>query len=191
VKEDGIDQIRILSDPNRLAILSLLSMREMTITQLSNLLGISVQNAQYHVKKLVEADLIVRTRSEVIGNLVEKYYRSAFGQDMMSGAMTESDMDFSERRRLVLAAMGAIKGILDRGIMMLDERRGDDSSTTEPKHLHPFAANYAIIPNTPVSAGKAESLVADIDRSLQELAEEHGEQVDERFALVYALFPYD
>ncbi|TFG55856.1 MAG: ArsR family transcriptional regulator, partial [Methanomassiliicoccus sp.] len=49
--EIDVEQLKVLSDPNRLAILSLLTMRELTTTMVSNLLGLSVQNAQYHLKK--------------------------------------------------------------------------------------------------------------------------------------------
>jgi DNA-binding transcriptional ArsR family regulator len=49
----GVEQIKLLSDPNRPAILSLLSMREMTTASVSDLLGLSIQNAQYHLKRLL------------------------------------------------------------------------------------------------------------------------------------------
>ena len=42
--EMGVEQIKVLSDPDRLA------MKEMAATAMSNLLGLSVQNAQYHLK---------------------------------------------------------------------------------------------------------------------------------------------
>jgi len=49
MKKIGVEQIKVLSDPNRLAILSLLSMREMTTSQVSDLLEQSIQNTQYHM----------------------------------------------------------------------------------------------------------------------------------------------
>lgn len=191
MKKIGVEQIKVLSDPNRLAILSLLSMKEMTTTQISQLLGISVQNAQYHIKKLTEGELISLTRSEIVGNLVEKYYKSAFEPGIVSGVAEEATIDISERTDLVFAAMGAIKGILNRGIFVLDERRDSYFLKPESRPRYPFGANYIILPNTPESAEKAEELVAEIDEKLHSFADEFKEDRREKFALLYALFPYD
>lgn len=184
------EQIKVLSDPNRLAILSLLSMREMTTTQISRFLKMSVQNAQYHVKKLLSADLIYLTREEVVGNLVEKYYRSNFEPGMVSEATDEATIDIAERMELVFAAMGAIKGILNRGIRVLDERR-EYFMKVEERPRYPFGANYVIVPNTPESAREAEELVSELDHKLARLAKDHAEDGDEKFAFLYSLFPYD
>lgn len=116
-------KVKVLSDPNRLAMLSLLSMKEMTMSRLSKMLDLSVQNTQYHIKKLLESELIRQTKSEVVGNLVEKYHRSTFESGIISEAADDATVDISERVELVLAAMGAIKGVVSRGIMVLDGSR--------------------------------------------------------------------
>jgi len=187
----GLEQIKVLSDPNRLAILSLLSMKEMTTTQISQLLDISVQNAQYHIKKLAEADLISHTRSEIVGNLIEKYYKSAFEPGMISEAADEATIDIAERADLVFAAMGAIKGVLNHGISILDERRNDYFLRPEIRPRYPFGANYIILPNTSESTERAETLVTEFDDRMRSLAEEFRDDRKEKFALLYALFPYD
>jgi DNA-binding transcriptional ArsR family regulator len=187
----GVGQIKVLSDPNRLAILSLLSTKEMTTTQVSQMLSISVQNTQYHIKKLVEADLISQTRSEIVGNLVEKYYKSAFEPGMISEAADEATIDIAERTELVFAAMGAIKGILNHGISILDERKNDYFLRPDVRPRYPFGANYVILPNTPESAERAEALVAEFDDKIHALAEEFKAERKEKFALLYALFPFD
>ena len=191
MKKIGADQIKVLSDPNRLSILSLLSMREMTTTQISQLLGISIQNAQYHIKKLAGAELISNTRSEIVGNLVERYYRSAFEPGMISDAAEEATVDISERADLVFAAMGAIKGILNRGITILDERGENYFLRPESRPRYPFGVNYVILPNTPGSAERVEVLVAGLEKEIRSLAMEFRDETKEKFALLYALFPYD
>ncbi len=184
------EHIKVLSEPNRLAILSMLSMREMTTTQISKLLKISIQNAQYHVKKLLSAELIYLTKEEVVGNLVEKYYRSNFEPGMVSEAADETTIDIAERMELVFAAMGAIKGILNRGIRVLDERE-DYFMDIEQRPRYPFGANYVVVPNTPESAQEAEELVSELDKGMSRLAEGHPEDKEEKFALLYSLFPYE
>ncbi len=191
MKEIGVEQIKVLSEPNRLAILTLLSTKEMTVTQVSQLLGMSIQNAQYHVKKLVEAGLVSQTRSELVGNLVEKYYGSAFEPGMIGQAADSATVDISERINLVFAAMGAIKGILNRGITLLDERRDTYFAKVEQRPQYPFGANYVILPDTEKSKRDAERFIEETDKRLKELTEKHSQEKREKFALMYAVFPYE
>jgi DNA-binding transcriptional ArsR family regulator len=191
MKEIGVEQIKVLSEPNRLAILSLLSMREMTTSQVSALLEMSIQNTQYHVKKLLEADLIVPTRTELVGNLVEKYYRSAFEPGMISTATDEKDVDIGERLNLVFAAMGAIKGILNHGITTLDEKRESYFMKVGERPRYPFSVNYVILPNNEQSSKEADALIADLDKELKGLSDKHQEDAKAKFAVIYAVFPYE
>lgn len=191
MKEIGVEQIKVLSEPNRLAILSLLSMREMTTSQVSALLEMSIQNTQYHVKKLLEADLIVPTRTELVGNLVEKYYRSAFEPGMISTATDEKDVDIGERLNLVFAAMGAIKGILNHGITTLDEKRESYFMKVGERPRYPFSVNYVILPNNEQSSKEADALIADLDKELKDLSDKHQEDAKAKFAVIYAVFPYE
>ncbi|HUT26589.1 MAG TPA: helix-turn-helix domain-containing protein [Methanomassiliicoccales archaeon] len=188
--EIDVEQLKVLSDPNRLAILSLLTMRELTTTMVSNLLGLSVQNSQYHLKKLLEAELIVPTRTELVGNLMEKYYRSAFEPGIMGDAAGVSSVDISERLNIVFAAMGAIKGILNRGISVLDERK-DYFINVADRPNYPFGANYVIIPVNDRSCQEAEELISDMDDRLKELTDRHSEEGKAKFAILYSVFPIE
>jgi DNA-binding transcriptional ArsR family regulator len=191
MKDIGVEQIKVLSDPNRLAILSLLTMKEMTTSHVSELLGLSIQNAQYHIKKLVEADLISQTRTEMVGNLVEKYYRSQFEPGMVSSATEKDSVDISERLNLVFAAMGAIKGILNHGITTLDEKRESYFAKVGERPRYPFGVNYVILPNNETSYEEADQLIVELDSKLKELSDKHDEDSKAKFAVVYAVFPYE
>ncbi|MFP4170678.1 MAG: hypothetical protein ACLFUV_06625 [Methanomassiliicoccales archaeon] len=81
-------------------------------------------------------------------------------------------MDVSERMEPVFAAMGAIKGILDRGIRTLDEGY-DYFMDVEERKRYTFGLNFVILPNTEGSNREAEELVADFDRKMRELAEKY------------------
>jgi|GEM_PF-1139576 DNA-binding transcriptional ArsR family regulator len=191
MKDIGVEQIKVLSDPNRLAILSLLTMKEMTTSHVADLLGLSIQNAQYHMKKLVEADLIAQTRTEMVGNLVEKYYRSQFEPGMVSNATDEESFDISERLNLVFAAMGAIKGILNHGITTLDEKRESYFVKVGERPRYPFGVNYVILPNNETSCKEADQLIGELDSKLKDLSDKHDEDSKAKFAVVYAVFPYE
>jgi len=191
MKKIGVEQIKVLSDPNRLAILSLLSMREMTTSQVSELLEMSIQNAQYHIKKLNEAGLISQTRTEMVGNLQEKYYRSAFEPGMISFVADEEEVEIGERLNLVFAALGAIKGILNHGITTLDEKRDSYFMRVGERPKYPFGANYIILPNNPKSMREAEDLILELDERLKKMADEHPEEDRAKYAVMYAVFPYE
>jgi DNA-binding transcriptional ArsR family regulator len=190
MKKIGVEQIKVLSDPNRLAILSLLSAKEMTTTQISHLLGMSIQNTQYHAKKLLAAELIVQTKMDLVGNLVEKYYKSVFEPGMISQATDEESVEISERINLVFAAMGAIKGILNRGIKLLDEKRDTYFAKVKERPRYPFGANYIVLPDTEKSNADAEAFILEMDKKLKDLVGKHPQDRKEKFALLYAVFPY-
>jgi len=66
--------IKLMLEDTRRRILSLLRNQEMTISQLSGILGKTPQTIYHHIEKLKEAGLVEVKRTEMKGNLVEKYY---------------------------------------------------------------------------------------------------------------------
>jgi DNA-binding transcriptional ArsR family regulator len=66
--------IKLMLEDTRRKILQLLRNREMTISQLSEILGKTPQTIYHHIEKLKEAGLVEVKRTEMKGNLVEKYY---------------------------------------------------------------------------------------------------------------------
>jgi len=66
--------IKLMLEDTRRQILKLLRNREMTISQLSDILGKTPQTVYHHIEKLKEVNLVEVKRTEMKGNLVEKYY---------------------------------------------------------------------------------------------------------------------
>jgi DNA-binding transcriptional ArsR family regulator len=66
--------IKLMLEDTRRKILALLRNKEMTISQLSEILGKTPQTVYHHIEKLKEAGLVEVKRTEMKGNLVEKYY---------------------------------------------------------------------------------------------------------------------
>jgi DNA-binding transcriptional ArsR family regulator len=116
----SIDQIKILSDPSRLRILTLLLERDMSISGVVKALGLSPATVHHHMNQLLSAGLIEPARSEVRGNLVEKYYRiPATGID--SGAVWDGLGD-QDKVNYRLAVLGMLKGLINESIKRIQEK---------------------------------------------------------------------
>ncbi|HKZ98540.1 MAG TPA: winged helix-turn-helix domain-containing protein [Thermoplasmata archaeon] len=116
----SVDQLKVLSEPSRLRMLTLLMDREMSISRLAKALDLTPATVHHHIGQLLAAGLIVPTRSEVRGNLVEKYYRlPATGID--SGGVWDelSDLDKVNYR---LAVLGMLKGLVNESIKRIQEK---------------------------------------------------------------------
>jgi len=70
-----VDQLKVLSDPSRLRMLTLLMERDMSITGIAKALDLTPATVHHHIGQLLSAKLIEPTKSELRGNLLEKYYR--------------------------------------------------------------------------------------------------------------------
>jgi hypothetical protein len=110
---------------------------------------------------------------------------------MISTATDEKDVDIGERLNLVFAAMGAIKGILNHGITTLDEKRESYFMKVGERPRYPFSVNYVILPNNEQSSKEADALIADLDKELKGLSDKHQEEAKAKFAVIYAVFPYE
>ena len=114
------EQVRILSDPTRLRILTMLFERENTISGLARALGLTPATVHHHVKTLAEAGLIERTRQEIHGNLVEKYY-SMPAKDIETAAAW-NDLADGERVAYRLAVFGMLKWMIDDAMRAIQGR---------------------------------------------------------------------
>src|SRR2546427_4017815 len=109
-----VDQLKVLSDPSRLRILTLLMERDMSISGIAKVLGLTPATVHHHVTQLLQANLIVPTKSEIRGNLVEKYYRiPATGIDSSQIWDRLTDPDKVNYR---LAGLGMLEGMLNQSI---------------------------------------------------------------------------
>jgi DNA-binding transcriptional ArsR family regulator len=115
-----VDQLKVLSDPSRLRILTLLMERDMSISGIAKTLGLSPATVHHHIGQLLQANLIVPTKSEIRGNLVEKYYRiPATGIDSSQIWDRLDDVDKVNYR---LAVLGMLKGLINESIKRIQEK---------------------------------------------------------------------
>lgn len=115
-----VDQLKVLSDASRLRILTLLVERDMSISGIAKALDLTPATVHHHIGQLLQARLIEPTKSEVRGNVVEKYYRlPATGIDSSAIWDQLSDADKVNYR---LAVLGMLKGLVNEAIKRIQAK---------------------------------------------------------------------
>ncbi|WP_297488653.1 winged helix-turn-helix domain-containing protein [Thermococcus sp.] len=92
--------IKLMLEDTRRKILALLRNREMTISQLSEILGKTPQTIYHHIEKLKEAGLVEVKRTEMKGNLVEKYYGRTADAFYINLYLGDEELRYFARSRL-------------------------------------------------------------------------------------------
>jgi molybdate-binding protein/DNA-binding HxlR family transcriptional regulator len=72
----SLEQIKLLSDARRLAILRLLVAKPATLTQLGAAMGEHPAWVRHHLKQLEEAGLVEMVTAQASGGFIEKYYQA-------------------------------------------------------------------------------------------------------------------
>jgi len=85
------DQIKLLSDPRRLAILRLLMAGQATLTHLGEALGEHPAWVRHHVKRLEDAGLVEVSEVKVTSGVTEKFYCSRAGAFLIQEMVLPQD----------------------------------------------------------------------------------------------------
>ncbi len=115
-----VDQLKVLSDPSRLRMLTLLMERDMSISGIAKALDLSPATVHHHIAQLLSAHLIEPTKSEVRGNLVEKYYRIP-GTALDSSAIWDQ-LSPEDKVNYRLAVLGMLKGLVNESIKRIQAK---------------------------------------------------------------------
>lgn len=115
-----VDQLKTLSEPSRLRMLTLLMERDMSISGIARALELSPATVHHHINQLLAAHLIEPTKSEVRGNLVEKYYRIP-GTTLDSSAIWDQ-LSPEDKVNYRLAVLGLLKGLVNEAIKRIQEK---------------------------------------------------------------------
>ncbi|ASJ09801.1 transcriptional regulator [Thermococcus sp. P6] len=92
--------IKLILEDTRRKILGLLRNREMTISQLSEILDKTPQTIYHHIEKLKAAGLVEVKRTEMKGNLVEKYYGRTADAFYINLYLGDEELRYLARSRL-------------------------------------------------------------------------------------------
>ncbi|MFW6141904.1 MAG: ArsR/SmtB family transcription factor [Candidatus Saliniplasma sp.] len=109
-----INQIKVLSNASRLQVMALLLEKERTISELAKKLDLTPQTVHHHVHKLLDSGLIHVSREETHGNLVSRYY--AVEEEWLDSYDVWDDLELEEKKNYKLAALGTVKGMVNKGI---------------------------------------------------------------------------
>ncbi len=176
-----IDQLKVLSEASRLRILTLLMDRDMSISGIAKALDLSPATVHHHMNQLLQANLIVPTKSEVRGNLVEKYYRiPAAGID---SSMIWDQLSDADKVNYRLAVLGLLKGLVNESIKRIQARGTVDFEVGRLYFYH--------IPWRKDAIQQAWEIIEEARRKLERLeakAKTQGEPGDEVMAL-FTLLP--
>jgi DNA-binding transcriptional ArsR family regulator len=78
------EAFELLADETRRKILYLLRVKEMTVGQLAENLGITSQAVYHHIKKLLKGKMVEVVKEERTGHLIESYYRATAEDFLLS-----------------------------------------------------------------------------------------------------------
>ena len=92
--------IKLMLEDTRRQILKLLRNREMKVSQLSEILGKTPQTIYHHIEKLKEAGLVEVKRTEMKGNLIEKYYGRTADVFYINLYLGDEELRYLARSRL-------------------------------------------------------------------------------------------
>jgi DNA-binding transcriptional ArsR family regulator len=70
------EAFKIAADETRRKMLFLMRAKEMTVSQIAQELNLTPQTVYFHIKKLVEADMVEVSREVRIDHLIESYYQA-------------------------------------------------------------------------------------------------------------------
>ncbi len=70
------DAFQLLADETRRKMIYLLRVKDMTVSQIAEQMGLTTQAIYHHIKKLKDADMIEVAREERTGHFIETYYRT-------------------------------------------------------------------------------------------------------------------
>ena len=92
----------LLADETRRKIIYLLRVKEMTVSQVAEELGITSQAVYHHIRKLLKGKMIEVVKEERIGHLIESYYRATAEDFLLSHGKVRSktlhDRDLAEEQ---------------------------------------------------------------------------------------------
>ncbi|MGG6309561.1 ArsR/SmtB family transcription factor [Paenibacillus macerans] len=102
------EQSKLLESALRIKIMNVLADEPHTSKQVADLLGKTPGNVHYHIQKLYDGGLLDLVKTQTVGGVVEKYYRSKatyFKEEQFKEfAFLEGDPPYRAATRLLLSA---------------------------------------------------------------------------------------
>nr|AGF93348.1 transcription regulator [uncultured organism] len=171
-----VDQIKVLSNASRLQVMALLLDEERTISELAEEIEITPQTAHHHVHKLLDAGLIHVSREETHGNIVKRYY--AVEEEWLNSSEVWDDLSLEDKKSYKLAALGTIKGMVNKGIKYIQESEDIEHEVGWVSHQK--------IPFNEKTIERLDEIFAETVEKLEELKDE---EADEEITVLISTLP--
>lgn len=173
-------------DPVRLHILNLLSVNEMSMKELADELGLSQPTISHHMRQLIKGGLVKLSRTKTKGNLIEKFYTSAYkskGCECAYEGIGEVDRD--KRVRVGYADVGFVMSIIARGASIWQKaiRSGE-------RPFYPFGTSLFVLPADPSIIPKVNEILSDAEEKLRKMAAQESATKGAKFGLIITSVPY-
>ena len=104
------EAFQLLADETRRKMIYLLRVKEMTVSQVAEQMGLTTQAIYHHIRKLKDAGMVEIAKEERTGHFIETYYRSTAEIFHISHGQETTQKDHEERLR------GALEGLEKLGM---------------------------------------------------------------------------
>lgn len=181
-KKRGI--IDVLKDPVRLEILANLFEREYSISELAKKLNLTPANIHYHIQFLLREGMIIQSRTELKGNILEKYYKTTLREEDISLKVKESNMTIQERKQIRLSMLWMGLWLMNKAIKILE--------SASEEQFYPTGVNYISVPATVEVLEEVSAKFHKFEEEIAAIASKYS-QIDSqaKLAIVAAIIPYE
>ena len=176
--------MKILADPVRLQILMLLMMNEMTGKQLSDKTRLSQPNIHRHLRILLDSKLVTLARTQVKGNIIEKYYKTAISDQELAASLT-SKLKPKDKGLMAVSLAGALMALINHSVHLIEE---------QPENIenYPVATQINVFPARNETKTQVIRAISDAGRKLQEITKKHSvKNTEPKFVTLIVTLPYE
>jgi DNA-binding transcriptional ArsR family regulator len=176
--------MKILADPVRLQILMLLMMNEMTGKQLSDKTRLSQPNIHRHLRILLDSKLIILARTQVKGNIIEKYYKNAISDQELEASLI-SKLKPKNKASMAVSLAGALMALINHGVNIMEE---------QPENIenYPIAVQINVLPVKNETRTEVTKVIGDAGKKLQEIVGKHRvKNAEPKFVTLIVTLPYE
>lgn len=118
---------KMLFDPKKSTILSVVAKEEKTVKEIAHVLGESPSRLYYHINQLEECGLLRVTREEMVKNITQRYYRAS---ELFEREFTLDGQTASQDKEFILGSVHAYTSEAIRRVSK-DLEAADDEKHSE------------------------------------------------------------
>jgi len=175
---------KVLADPVRLHILMLLMMKEMTCKQLADKTKLSQPNVHRHLRILLDSKLVTLTRTQVKGNIIEKYYKTAVSDQELEAGLV-STLQPKEKALMAISLAGALMALINQSVRLMEEK-------PEKLKNYPVTAQINVFPVGIETKTEVANLINKAGKQLQEIIKKyHIKEEDQKFVTLLVTLPFE